>query len=464
MASATSIKISRILHAGYIFDHNQTRIIFDPIFESPFSGNCYSFPPVRFDTKIIQELSFAAIFISHYHDDHCSFESLTLLDRSTPIYIHCIYEELFELIGELGFKNINQLKFDEGVRVGDFVVTPRRPIDDHIDSILQIKVGNLNILNVVDSVLDSDTLEVLKSEGPWDLVLWPFQTMRETAVLSPSRASLSGAEIPSDWIEELQVLNPRIVVPSACQFSQEQWSWYNNTLLPITYRQFGEAISASLPESKVVRINPGCSFVLDQQSLEPAGRLEWVVPIGDQEVDYEFNPSASIPSTAEIAKKFVPLSSIERNRVFAFCENEILLRFRDLEPTPFFSKVRVWRLSLFDHTGVESIFCYSISQNSIELISTARSTAASSTAASSQVSWVTEVSIAKLFLALERGETLTSMYVRVNDVVFSHDVEKDLKQMDVLEDPLIRTLFDGRFGDYQREQLRRIKSSTVELA
>ena len=77
---------------------------------------------------------------------------------------------------------------------------------------------------------------------------------------------------------------------------------------------------------------------------------------------------------------------------------------------------------------------------------------------------MTEVPTVKLFAALERGETLTSMYVRVNDTAVSREAEADLKEMDVLEDPLIRTLFTGLFGAYQREQLRRIKSSAANLA
>ena len=101
------IKISRILHAGYIFEHElnheSDRIAFDPIFENPFSQNCHAFPPVKFDYAEIRKQKFAAVFISHYHDDHCSFDSLDLLDRNTPIYIYCVFDEMFSMLKELGF-------------------------------------------------------------------------------------------------------------------------------------------------------------------------------------------------------------------------------------------------------------------------------------------------------------------------------------------------------------------------
>ena len=437
MAPATDLKISRVLHAGYIFEFGKTRIIFDPIFENPFSGNCHAFPSVRFDSEQIRGLSFAAIFISHYHDDHCSFESLDLIDRATPIYIHCVHEEMFTLIRELGFKAVHQLKFGESVTIGDFAVKPWRPIDDDIDSILQIKVAGLNILNVVDSVIDPSSLELLKSEGPWDLVLWPFQTMRETAVLTPSRGQPEDAEIPTEWIDELRALNPRYVVPSACQFLQEPWSWYNKALFPITYRKFADEIRAALPPINVVRMNPGTSFILDHTTLRKVAPLEWVIPVGDQDLDFKYDPTAIPTATSEIAKRFIPLNENEKSRTLAFCKSELMKRYKALEPTPFFENVKIWRLSIFDHHGVALKIHYKIKNHSIELTDQP----------TSSISWSTEVPLAKLFAAFELGETLTSMYLRI----FAEGTE-----IDVLEDPLIRTLFHGRFGDYQRDQLRRI--------
>ena len=80
-----TLKISRILHAGYVFECDGTLIAFDPIFENPFSRNCHAFPDVRFDHARIRGMRPDAVFISHFHDDHCSLESLDLLDRATPL-------------------------------------------------------------------------------------------------------------------------------------------------------------------------------------------------------------------------------------------------------------------------------------------------------------------------------------------------------------------------------------------
>jgi hypothetical protein len=286
------LHISRILHAGYVFECEGTTLAFDTIFENPFSRNCHAFPPVRFEHEKIRKLRFDAVFISHFHDDHCSLESLNLLDRATPIHIYCIFDELFTMVRALGFVNVHLLRIDVPVRVGPFTVTPRVAMDEDVDSMFQVEAHGLKVLNVVDSWIDPDTLPALAAHGPWDMVLWPFQTMREIEVLSPSRASPAPAALPSEWIAQLRALNPRFVVPSSCQFLQEPWSWYNHAFFPISYRQFEQEIGAALPSARVVRMNPSVTMRLDQDGLTQAAPLDWVVPVGEQDVDYAYDPDA----------------------------------------------------------------------------------------------------------------------------------------------------------------------------
>mgnify|MGYP003458213791 CR=1 FL=1 len=128
-----SLKISRIVHAGYVFECQDTLIAFDTIFENPFSSNCHAFPDVTFDHEQIRRVPFDAVFISHFHDDHCSLDSLNLLDRATPLYIYCIYDELFAMIRELGFVHVHKLETNVPVRVGPFEVIPREAIDTDVD-------------------------------------------------------------------------------------------------------------------------------------------------------------------------------------------------------------------------------------------------------------------------------------------------------------------------------------------
>jgi len=195
-----SLKISRILHAGYVFENDGTSIAFDPIVENPFSRNCHAFPSVRFELEQVRSLRLDAIFISHLHDDHLSLDSLDQFDRATPIYLYCVFDELFAMIKALGFAQVHRLQVDMPVQVGAIEIIPRRALDDDVDSLFQVRAAGLNVLNVVDSWIGPETIAQLAQYAPWDMVLWPFQTMREIAVIAPSRAGMDTGpvELPDD--------------------------------------------------------------------------------------------------------------------------------------------------------------------------------------------------------------------------------------------------------------------------
>ncbi|MES3020160.1 MAG: MBL fold metallo-hydrolase [Pseudomonadota bacterium] len=444
-----TLKISRILHAGYVFECEGTQIAFDPIFENPFSRNCHAFPQVRFDHAKIRELKLDAVFISHFHDDHCSMESLDLLDRATPIYAYCLFDELFAMIGELGFTHVHRLRVDGAVPIGAITVTPRAALDADVDSMFQIQAAGLNVLNVVDSQMAPDTLDQLARFAPWDMVLWPFQTMREIAVLAPSRAEPAPLALPADWIDELRVLDPRYIVPSSCQFVQEPWSWYNHAMFPVTYRQFAREIGAALPAARVVRFNPSVSFELDAVSLSSAAPLDWVLPIGEQDVDYDYRPGAVPPPTADIARHFAALTPEQNAVVLAYCHTGLLEKYEDMEQPEFFETLRYWRLAVYDHAGECATYYYRLHGESITLLDNEPA----------PLAWTTEIPIAKFYAALALGESLTSMYMRINDAVFEAAIEADIAEADVVDDPLIRCLFNADFGAYQAAQLKRLKGA-----
>ena len=443
-----TLRISRILHAGYVFECGGTRIAFDPIFENPFSTNCHAFPDVKFDHEQIRRECFDAVFISHFHDDHCSLESLDLLDRSTPIHIYCLFDELFDMVGALGFVNLHRLDTNVAVGVGPFAVIPREALDSDVDSMFQIRAAGMNVLNVVDSWISPVALAELANESPWDMVLWPFQTMREIEVLAPSRADAASAEIPTEWLDQLKVLNPRFVVPSSCQFTQESWSWYRHRFFPITYAQFKHEVEGALPDAKVVRLNPSVSVLLDESSLQAAEPLPWVVPVGEQEVDYRYDGTVEPPQTGEIARHFAELTSNEMKVVLDYCRSGLLEKYEDMElpEDSFFEKARVWRLSIYDHTGAKTEFHFRVEGDTIALLD----------GAVAPLAWTTEVPATKLYAALTQGEALTSMYMRINDSVFDACIEEEIASAEIVDDPLIRCLFNDVFGAYQAAQLRRL--------
>jgi hypothetical protein len=446
-----ALTVSRILHAGYVFECGGTRIAFDTIFENPFSRNCHAFPDVRFDVDLIRRQRFDAVFISHFHDDHCSLESLDLLDRATPLYIYCLFDELFDMVRELGFTSVHALRLDAPVDVGPFQVVPREAMDADVDSMFQVRAAGLNVLNVVDSWIDDATLARLAGEKPWDLVPWPFQTMRELEVLAPMRHAPAPPALPEDALDQLRALAPRYVVPSSCQFALEPWSWYNRAFFPISYARFAQEVGAALPRAGVLRMDPGVSMRLDADGLHPAPPLDWVIPVGDQDVDYVYEGNADAPPTSDVARHFPALTAAQWTRVLDYCRAGLPEKYADLDAAgEYFDCPRIWQLSIYDHAGEVTRFRYRLDGAHATPLEDA----------GGPLGWTTDVPAAKLYAALALGESLTSMYMRINDTVFDAGTERELAEADVVDDPLIRCLFSDGFGAYQRAQLRRLLGLT----
>ena len=376
-------------------------------------------------------------------------KSLDFLDKETPIYLFCVFPQLAEMICKLGFTHVQQLTLSTPVFVGPFEVLPLPALDVDVDSIFHIKVCGLNILNVVDSWVSPTVMNILAQSSPWDLVLWPFQTMRELEVLSPRYSEPSTGDLLPEWCEQLKILNPRFLVPSSCQFIHEDWSWYNSALFPISYKRFQDNVAEILPETQVWRLDPSASIKLAQSSIENGLPLSWVQPLEEQNVDYKYISELKPPSTAEISKRFSPLTKDQTDMVFYFCRDELPRKYNELEfhDESYFHEAKIWQLSIYDHQGHRTDFYYRISKGFMELASPELAPTA----------WLTEIAAFKLHSALTTGESLTSLYLRVNDMAFAASTENEIRSADVIEDPLIRCLFNQDFGAYQRHQLAQLR-------
>jgi hypothetical protein len=132
----------------------------------------------------------------------------------------------------------------------------------------------------------------------------------------------------------------------------------------------------------------------------------------------------------------------------------LLEKYRGMElpEESYFEQPRIWRLSVYDHEGAGTDFHYRVEGDCIELLAGAQS----------PLAWTTEIPMAKFYAALQLGESLTSMYMRINDAAFDPDIEEAIESADIIDDPLIRCLFNDAFGAYQAAQLRRLKQCANE--
>jgi hypothetical protein len=124
--------------------------------------------------------------------------------------------------------------------------------------------------------------------------------------------------------------------------------------------------------------------------------------------------------------------------VLDFCRTGLISRYEEMElpEDSYFATPCVWQLSVYDHVGEVQQFRYQIHGDSIALSD-----------GEEAPTWATEIPAAKLYAGLALGESLTSMYMRINGAP---------ADADIVDDPLIRCLFNDAFGAYQAAQLRRL--------
>ena len=197
-------------------------------------------------------------------------------------------------------------------------------------------------------------------------------------------------------------------------------------------------------------MNPSVSVSLEKTptgktSLEAASPLFWLRPIGDQDVDYQYLPELAPPPTSEVAIRFPALTEAQTELVHDFCRSGLLAKFRSLEASddPYFRQLRHWRLAVYDHAGIVTRFHYELNGAEVE----------SSSDENASVDWATEIPLFKLHSALTDGEALSSLYLRIEGAA----------DFDVVEDPLVRCLFNGEFGAYQFAQLKRLKATESRI-
>lgn len=443
------LKISRILHAGYLIEHDKFKVMFDPIFKNPFSGNCYAFPEIEFNEELISNLHLSAVIISHVHEDHFCLESLNLLSKDTEIYIYCLDPILTSYIRELGFNSVYEVSLGAVIQVGNICITPLPALDQDVDCIFRIDIGKYIILNVVDSWIPDFLMNQIE-HTKYDLVLWPFQTMREIEVLSPSRNRAKDIDLPVELVDQLKRLQTKYIVPSSCQFRHETWSWYNEFMFPISYKFFASFVADQMLKTKLVNMLPGQTFTFQNTDLILTSEVSWIKRKGSDSVDYFYNPDVIIPNLQDFRKQFGELDATQEKRIFLFCRTELLERFKKLDPDsePYFFKERIWKLVIVGPLQIQT-YLYTVLNNQIQ-----------STDAEfddNEIGWVTEIMDCKLWSALESGESLTSLYIRINDRTFKDETESRLQRADFLNDPLIRILYDGNQLSYHANQMQKIR-------
>ena len=98
----------------------------------------------------------------------------------------------------------------------------------------------------------------------------------------------------------------------------EPWSWYNRAFFPISYRHFAAELASALPNTRLVRLDPGASVRLSDHRVLPGPELPWIERTTEEEVDYvadlvvsKVNKLRELSPLYEMALEGIDLKSIE---------------------------------------------------------------------------------------------------------------------------------------------------------
>ena len=159
--------------------------------------------------------------------------------------------------------------------------------------------------------------------------------------------------------------------------------------------------------------------------------------------------------TAQIAKNLPKISLDEKKQIDNFCKEQIPLKFEknldaSAEDSFWKGESKKWKLIVYSELAKQKSYFYKIEDGKIFSIDYIHDF---------ELDWLTEITEYKLYSALNNGESLTSLYIRINDIKLNDKAEINLQDIDLLEDPLLQCLYNEDIAQYQRRQLIQIRES-----
>jgi CMP-N-acetylneuraminate monooxygenase len=165
-------KITIVGSASLLIEWNGFNILTDPWIEgSAVFDSWINYPPSGISVSSLPKID--AIWISHEHSDHFNENTLSLIDKSTKIYVPDFDDcRLEKLVRKLGFKNITSMPSGKLFSLSDKINAVSFTSGSFWnDNILYLQLGGFTILNVNDAGFN---WKIPKIIGKVDLVCSQF--------------------------------------------------------------------------------------------------------------------------------------------------------------------------------------------------------------------------------------------------------------------------------------------------
>ena len=165
-------KISVVGSASLLIEWNGFNILTDPWIEGPAAHDSWiNYPPSGLSVSSLPKID--AIWISHEHTDHFHEYTLSLIDKSTKIYVPDFDDcRLEKLVRKLGFKNVISMSHGKLFSLSDKINAVSFVSGSiYNDNILYLQLGGFTILNVNDAGFNWNIPKIL---GNVDMICSQF--------------------------------------------------------------------------------------------------------------------------------------------------------------------------------------------------------------------------------------------------------------------------------------------------
>ena len=203
-------------HASFILEHKSTKILVDPyLFGSSFNDGWRLLKEVDHDNEI-NEISH--IFFSHEHPAHFSIPFLKKIQEEKRKYITILYQKTYDNKVKNFCKKLNY-NFIELDDCKSFKLTNEIEITigkvPFYDSWINFKIGQTNILNVNDCVLEQiDTVHKIKKVLNRKIDVLFTQFSYANYIEQQNQKYVAKKQLENIKIQD-QVLQPSFIIPFA---------------------------------------------------------------------------------------------------------------------------------------------------------------------------------------------------------------------------------------------------------
>ena len=144
---------------------NGFKLLQDPwLTDGEYYGSWSQYPKFNIKKNLEELNSYNAIYISHIHPDHCSTETLKLINKKIPIYIHSFHAKFLKFkLQSLGFKVIELLNNKNHILSPSLSI--RIIAADNCNPELCYKFTGCSDLNSKEGSQQIDTFAIIKNEN-----------------------------------------------------------------------------------------------------------------------------------------------------------------------------------------------------------------------------------------------------------------------------------------------------------